>query len=140
MLGMALSLLLMLDQKSASCRHFHLAEAGSKGALYRSYAFNPAKTKIMLTDAHKRKLHYRAHHRGTREADAIVGGFFDADEANWSAEDIGWFERLLDEQDVDIMGWAMGTISVPAVFDGPLMQRMRRLDYITLPSGLGPNG
>jgi antitoxin CptB len=94
----------------------------------------------MLTDAHARKLHFRAHHRGTREADAIVGGFFDAASANWSAEDVAWFERLIEEQDVDIMGWAMGTIPVPADFEGPMMDAMRRLDYIKLPSGLEPNG
>jgi antitoxin CptB len=93
----------------------------------------------MLTEAQKRKLHYRAHHRGTREADAIVGGFFDTGVADWSAEDVAWFERLLEEQDVDIMGWAMGTISVPAAFAGPMMEAMRRLDYIKLPVGLGPN-
>ncbi len=94
----------------------------------------------MLKDAKARKLHYRAHHRGTREADAIVGGFFDAASAHWSAEDISWFERLLDEQDVDIMGWAMGTIPVPVSFEGPMMEAMRRLDYIQLPEGLEPNG
>jgi antitoxin CptB len=94
----------------------------------------------MLKDAQARKLHYRAHHRGTREADAIVGGFFDAASPQWSTEDIAWFERLLDEQDVDIMGWAMGTIPVPAVVDGPMMDAMRRLDYIKLPNGLELNG
>jgi antitoxin CptB len=93
----------------------------------------------MLTEAHARKLHYRAHHRGTREADAIVGGFFDAGIAKWSVEDIAWFERLLEEQDVDIMGWAMGTIAVPTEFRGPMMDAMRQLDFISLPSGLEPN-
>jgi antitoxin CptB len=86
----------------------------------------------MLADSHARKLHYRAHHRGTREADAIVGGFFDAHSVGWSAGDIAWFERLLDEQDVDIIGWAMGTIPVPADFAGPMMQAMQRLDYVKL--------
>jgi antitoxin CptB len=94
----------------------------------------------MLTEAHARKLHYRAHHRGTREADAIVGGFFDASAANWSTEEVVWFEQLLEEQDVDIMGWAMGTIPVPAAFEGPMMDALRRLDYITLPKGLERNG
>jgi antitoxin CptB len=86
----------------------------------------------MLSDIHRRKLHYRAHYRGTREADAIVGGFFDAGHTNWSADELCWFERLLEEQDVDIIGWAMGTIAVPAEFDGPMMEAMQRLDYVTL--------
>jgi antitoxin CptB len=94
----------------------------------------------MLTQAHFRKLHYRAHHRGTREADAIVGGFFDAGHTNWAAEDVSWFERLLEEQDVDIMGLAMGTIAVPEAFAGPMMDALKALDYIKLPTGLEPNG
>jgi antitoxin CptB len=86
----------------------------------------------MLSDIHRRKLHYRAHYRGTREADAIVGSFFDAGHSSWSAEELAWFERLLEEQDVDIIGWAMGTIAVPAEFDGPMMEALQRLDYVTL--------
>jgi antitoxin CptB len=93
----------------------------------------------MLSDSHRRKLHFRAHHRGTREADAIVGGFFDAASANWSAADIAWFERLIDEQDADIIGWAMGTIAVPDDFVGPMIDAMRRLDFIKLPVGLEPH-
>jgi antitoxin CptB len=94
----------------------------------------------MLTDSHRRKLHFRAHHRGTREADAIVGGFFDACSSDWSEEDVAWFERLIEEQDVDVIGWAMGTIEVPADFAGPMMAAMQRLDYIKLPGGLETNG
>ena len=30
--------------------------------------------RYMDADPYRRKLHYRAHHRGTREADAMVGG------------------------------------------------------------------
>ncbi|MFD1766300.1 succinate dehydrogenase assembly factor 2 [Sphingorhabdus buctiana] len=84
-----------------------------------------------------RKLHFRAHHRGTREADAIVGGFFDCYHGDWSDADFAWFEALLEEQDVDIMGWAMGTIAIPDRWHGPMMEQLKRLDYIELPSGLG---
>jgi antitoxin CptB len=91
----------------------------------------------MNREAYLRKLHFRAHHRGTREADAIVGGFFDACHADWGNEEFAWFEALLEEQDVDIMGWAMGTIAIPADWNGPLMEQLKRLDYISLPVGLG---
>ena len=94
----------------------------------------------MLTDVQARKLHYRAHHRGTREADAIVGGYFDAHHETWSAEQIAWFELLLDEQDADIIGWAIGTIAVPQAFAGPMMTAIQQLDYVALPTGLEPNG
>ena len=77
-----------------------------------------------------KRLRFRAWHRGTKEADLLVGGFFDACSPAWSEADAARFEALLDEEDVEIMGWAIGTIPVPDRWTGPMMERMRRLDYI----------
>lgn len=33
----------------------------------------------------------------------MVGGYFEAHHASWSDAEIDWFERLIEEQDVDIM-------------------------------------
>ena len=84
----------------------------------------------MHPDADIKRLHWRAHHRGTREADMMVGGFFDAHHAAWSAEQRELFARMLDEQDVDIMAWALGTAEPPERFAGPLMDALQRLDYV----------
>jgi antitoxin CptB len=35
----------------------------------------------MPSEAELKRLHWRAHHRGTREADMLVVGFFDAHHA-----------------------------------------------------------
>ncbi len=80
-----------------------------------------------------RRLHFRAWHRGTREADYMVGGFFDRYGARWSEDELAWFELLLEEQDVDIMAWAMGTADVPERFDGAMMDAFKRLDFISIP-------
>jgi antitoxin CptB len=80
-----------------------------------------------------RRLRYRAWHRGTREADLMVGGFFDRDSAAWDDAEIGWFEALIEEQDVDIMGWAMDRQPVPERLQGEMMNRLRKLDYIKQP-------
>lgn len=90
----------------------------------------------MDADPYRRKLHFRAHHRGTREADAMVGGFFDHYSGDWGADEYAWFERLLEEQDVDIMAWALGTQEVGAAFDGPMMELLKQLDFIALPPGI----
>jgi antitoxin CptB len=90
----------------------------------------------MDADPHLRKLHFRAHHRGTREADALVGGFFDRFSRGWNADETAWFERLIEEQDVDILGWAMGTQPPDPAFDGPMMDSLKALNYISLPTGM----
>ena len=79
-----------------------------------------------------KRLHWRAHHRGTREADMMIGGFFDAHHQHWSDTDRAWFANLLAEQDVDIMAWAIGTQAVPERFEGPMMDALKRLDYIRI--------
>lgn len=84
-------------------------------------------------DDRLRRLKFRAWHRGTREADFMIGGFFDRYHATWGEAEIAWFEALLDEDDVDIMGWALGTQAVPAEYRGALMDAFRKLDYVEIP-------
>jgi antitoxin CptB len=84
----------------------------------------------MPSDAEMKRLHWRAHHRGTREADMLVGGFFDAHHASWGDSERALFAEMLDEQDVDIMAWAHGTAEPPERFDGPMIEALKRLDYI----------
>jgi antitoxin CptB len=77
-----------------------------------------------------KRLRFRAWHRGTKEADLMIGGFFDAHGATWNDEQIAWYEAFLEEQDVDIMAWAMGVQPVPQQWQGPMMQALMKLDYI----------
>lgn len=62
----------------------------------------------------------------------MLGGFFDRHQANWTEADLAWFEALLDEDEVDVMAWALGRAAVPEKFAGPLMQALQRLDYVTI--------
>jgi antitoxin CptB len=89
--------------------------------------------KAMDRDARLKRLKFRAWHRGVREADMLVGGFFNAYHAGWSDMELDAFEALLEEQDVDILAWAMGTAAVPERWQGEMMNRLRTLDYIKLP-------
>ena len=80
-----------------------------------------------------KRLRFRAWHRGTREADFMIGGFFDAHGSGWGEAEMDWFEALLEEQDVDIMAWAIGTAEPPERYSGGQMRRLKQLDYIKHP-------
>ena len=80
-----------------------------------------------------KRLRFRAWHRGTREADLMIGGFFDAHGGRWGEAELAWFEALLEEQDVDIMAWAMGVQPCPARWEGAMMRTMRTMDFVPLP-------
>lgn len=73
---------------------------------------------------------FRAWHRGTREADYMVGGFFDAHHEEWGAKELDWFDALLEEDDADIMAWALMAQSVPRRYQGSMMQALQKLDYV----------
>jgi len=80
-----------------------------------------------------KRLRFRAWHRGTREADYMIGGFFDRYHQGWSLAELDWFEALVDEDDVEIMAWALGTMPVPERYAGDAMARMQKLDYVEIP-------
>jgi antitoxin CptB len=80
-----------------------------------------------------KRLRFRAWHRGTKEADMLIGGFFDQHHRGWSDAEIDWFEELLEEQDVDIMAWAIGTAVPPERWDGAMMRRLQTINYIEHP-------
>src|SRR5580765_7722964 len=86
----------------------------------------------MLSDPDLKRLAWRAHHRGTKEADLLVGGFFDAHHESWGSDDRALFTAMLEEQDVDIMAWAHGTAAVPERYAGPMIEALKQLDYIRI--------
>ncbi len=81
-----------------------------------------------------KRLKFRSSHRGTREADMMIGDFYDAYGHDWGEAEVSWFEEFLEEQDVDIMAWALGTLPVPERWAGNLMTAFCRLDYLKPPA------
>lgn len=79
-----------------------------------------------------KRLHFRAWHRGVKEADLLIGGFFDKHGAGWNEAEMDLFEELLEEQDVDIMAWAMGVEPAPERFAGALMTALKALNYVPI--------
>lgn len=79
-----------------------------------------------------KRLRFRAWHRGVKEADLLIGGFFDRHSIEWGEDEIALFEELLEEQDVDIMAWAMGTEPAPERYAGTVMNALKTLTYVPI--------
>ena len=75
-------------------------------------------------DERRRKLRYRAWHRGTREMDLVLGRFADAQLTAMSAAELDAFEALMEAPDPDLFGWIVGQAPVPVTFDGALFRRL----------------
>lgn len=78
------------------------------------------------------RARFRAWHRGTREADYMIGGFFDRHHAAWSEAELAWFEALLEEDDADVLAWALGARPAPEKYAGPMLQALEKLDYVSI--------
>jgi antitoxin CptB len=76
-------------------------------------------------DLRRRKLLFRAWHRGMRETDLIMGRFADRTIATLSDPELTEFERLIDVLDRDLLAWVTGEQDVPPDYDTPLFRRMR---------------
>jgi antitoxin CptB len=76
-------------------------------------------------DERRRRLLYRAWHRGTREMDLIMGRFADAVVSELSEADIDAFETLSEVPDPDLYAWLSGGRPVPAEYDLALFRRLR---------------
>ena len=69
----------------------------------------------------RRRLRYRAWHRGTREMDLVLGPFADAHVEAYGATELDRLEALMDEEDTDLLKWVMQQEPVPADADGELL-------------------
>ena len=77
-----------------------------------------------MTDAleHRRKrLRFRAWHRGTKEADLLLGPFADASLDSLDEDGLARFEALLAHTDPEIMDWITGAAPLP---DDPVVARL----------------
>src|SRR5271163_237309 len=77
-------------------------------------------------EALHRKLGFRAWHRGTCEADTLIGGFADQCLTQFTRVELRQFERLLDEDDPSIDDWMFGRQHIPPGHDNTVMARLRR--------------
>jgi len=82
----------------------------------------------MDRDIRLKRLHFRSHHRGTKEADLLIGGFFDFAHQGWDDAEITLFEELIEEQDVDIMAWAIGMEPAPERYAGSIVEALKQLN------------
>lgn len=69
----------------------------------------------------RRRLRYRAWHRGTKEMDLVLGPFADAHLDLLDAPELDRLEALMDEEDTDLLKWVMGQEPVPRDADAKLL-------------------
>jgi antitoxin CptB len=76
-------------------------------------------------DLRRRKLLFRAWHRGTREMELILGRFADQWMSRLTNSDLDEYERLMEVPDRELFLWITGEQQTPANCDTGLLRRLR---------------
>lgn len=77
-------------------------------------------------DLRRRRILYRATHRGTAECDQLVGEFVSAHLSSMSEAQVAELEALLDMPDPDLVAWISGRRPIPPEHDGALIRAMHQ--------------
>ena len=75
-------------------------------------------------DIRRRRLLFRATHRGTQENDLMIGGFVRAHLATFDAAELDDLEALLELPDTDLADWLTGRRPIPPEA-APMLRRIR---------------
>ncbi|MBN8995646.1 MAG: succinate dehydrogenase assembly factor 2 [Rhizobiales bacterium] len=72
----------------------------------------------------RRRLKFRAWHRGMQEVDILLGRFADAHLEGLDEDGLTGFEALLDVPDQDILAWISHQAEPPPEDDTPLLRQI----------------
>lgn len=75
-------------------------------------------------DARRRRILFRARHRGTHETDLLVGGFVAETVGTMDEAGLDALEAVLELPDPDLFDWLTGRSAVPAEAETPVLRAM----------------
>jgi antitoxin CptB len=79
----------------------------------------------ILLDNRRRRLMFRAQHRGTHENDLLIGGFVQARIGAMSEAELDEIEAVMEFPDAELADWLTGRKPIPATADSPMLRRIR---------------
>jgi antitoxin CptB len=77
------------------------------------------------SDIRRRRLLFRATHRGTFENDLMIGGFVRAHLGSLTEPDLDALEEVMQLPDTDLADWLTGRAPIPPEEETPMLRRMR---------------
>lgn len=86
------------------------------------------------TDIRRRRLYFRSWHRGTREADLVLGSFAEEHLARFDDSQLDRYEALLDCAETDLLDWILGREPPPPEHDHDVTRLLLAFKYAPRPT------
>lgn len=86
---------------------------------------------VETTENRRKRLKFRAWHRGTREMDLLLGSFADRNLETFSEDQLAQFERILENNDPDLYNWVSGKEETPDAEKSPVMTLLLQHRFAT---------
>ena len=84
-----------------------------------------------ILESRRKRLKFRSWHRGTKEADLLLGRFADRHLPDFDAAALDDYEAILDLPDPDLVNWISGRAEPPAEVRTPVMELILSFDFVT---------
>ena len=78
-----------------------------------------------IDDPRRRRILFRATHRGTYENDILIGGFVRARLAAFTEAELDEIEEVMELPDAMLADWLTGRAPIPADVDTPMLRAIR---------------
>ena len=78
------------------------------------------------TDTRRRRILFRATHRGTYENDILIGSYVRARIAAFTDADLDELEEVMEMTDAMLADWLTGRQPIPADCDTPMLRAIRQ--------------
>ena len=78
----------------------------------------------LATEHRRRRLLFRATHRGTKENDLMIGGFVAARLATLGQAEMDALEAVIELPDTDLADWLTGRRPIPPEADSPMLREI----------------
>ena len=85
-------------------------------------------------DTRRKRLLFRSWHRGTKEADLLLGSFAERHLACFTPEQIERYEALLGAEDADLLAWIAGRAKPPIERESDVLRLLLAFKYAPRPA------
>lgn len=85
-------------------------------------------------DTRRKRLLFRSWHRGTKEADLLLGSFAERHLAGLTPAQVDRYEAMLEIDDADLIDWIAGRATPDAARDSDVLRMLLAFKYLPRPA------